>query len=202
MSPVVAFLKKSGAENGPIGFIPTAGNSYSDPTFVREDRTRLTKLGFPIQDIDFDTLSRDRAIDLISASSALYVAGGNTFYLLQSIEKLSLRELLAQTIRDGKPYVGASAGAVILSDDIGYVAGMDDPEDAPSLKDYRGLDILRFKPLPHFGDPKSMNQYFAILQSDPGTHFVLLPNDRALETEDGIRYTMIPAEPVPVSDQS
>jgi dipeptidase E len=200
MSPIVNFLERVDAQKGPLGFVQTAGNSYSDPVFVREDRARLTRLGFPLIDIDFDKTDRKEAVDLLANVSALYVAGGNTFHLLQAVTRLSLRETLAKAVHDGLPYVGASAGAVLLAEDIGYVAGIDDPSVASSLADYRGLGLIKFRPLPHFGKPKYMSKYFAILESDPNAHYLLLPDNRAFETSDGIKYTVIPAEPVPTTD--
>jgi len=200
MSPIVSFLERAGVKHGPLGFVPTAGNSYPDPVFVREDRARLAHLGIPIVDIDFDAISREEAIQQLDAVSALYVAGGNTFHLLQAVVRLSLKEKLAEAVRGGLPYVGASAGAVLLAEDVGYVAGIDDASVAPSLSNYRGLELVEFKILPHFGKPKYMNKYFAILEADPSSHYVLLPDDRAIETSNGVEYVVIRAEPLQTTD--
>ena len=49
-------------------------------------------------------------------------------------------------------YIGESAGAVITCPDIGYCAGMDNPEKAPELTDYTGLGLVDFYIVPHIGN--------------------------------------------------
>jgi dipeptidase E len=46
----------------------------------------------------------------LTAADAIFVGGGNAFRLLRALEALELLEALRTCVRDGLPYIGASAG--------------------------------------------------------------------------------------------
>jgi dipeptidase E len=176
-----------------IAFVPTAGNVYEDPYFVVDDRDRLVSYGLELVDVDLDIMDSTEVLDELQKSTGIYVAGGNTFHLLCAIEKLEIRDGMAEIIRSGKPYAGASAGAVILADDIAYVGEIDDAGAAPGLKSTSGLGIIKFRPLPHFGKEKYLEKYFTILRGNLNAPYVLLRDDQVFATEDGVRVTVGPA---------
>lgn len=176
-----------------IAFVPTAGNVYENPDFVVADREKLVSYGLELIDVDLDTMDSAAVIDEFQKSTGIYIAGGNTFHLLYAIEKLEIREELAEIIRSGKPYAGASAGAVILADDIEYVGEIDDRDAAPNLESTGGLGLIEFRPLPHFGKEKYLEKYFSILRGNLDAPYVLLRDDQIFTTEDGVRATVGPA---------
>jgi dipeptidase E len=183
------FLNAKPLEQYTIGFVPTAGNCYSDPHFVEADRRRLADLKCPIVDIDIEAMSRDEIIAATACLDAIYMAGGNTFYLLQELQRKDIVGHLADIVKNGLPYIGASAGAVILAPTVDYVSAIDEVGSAPDLKDFDGMDLVRFSPLPHYGDPKYLDVYHQILRDHVDTHkFVLLRDDQVLLTEDGDTY--------------
>lgn len=49
----------------------------------------------------------------VKAAQAIYVGGGNTFRLLDSLYRLDLLDLIRERVRAGVPYVGISAGSNI-----------------------------------------------------------------------------------------
>jgi dipeptidase E len=73
-----------------------------------------------------------------SAFDALYIGGGNTFYLLQQIRHHRLDHALDAFIAAGKPVYGGSAGAIILGYDISSCAHID--ENIIGLEDFSGFD--------------------------------------------------------------
>lgn len=176
-----------------IAFVPTAGNVYEDPDFVVADRERLVSYGLEITDVDLDDMDSATVIEEFRMATGIYVAGGNTFYLLSAIEKLGIREEMTEIVRAGKPYAGASAGAVVLSDDIAYVGEIDDPSAAPDLKGTSGLGLIEFRPLPHFGKEKYLEKYFTILRGNLDAPYVLLRDDQIFTTTDGAWATVGPA---------
>jgi dipeptidase E len=70
---------------------------------------------------------------------AIYISGGNTFFLLQQIRAHHLDQALDQFIHAGKPVYGGSAGAIILGYDITSCAHID--ENIIGLTDFTGLDL-------------------------------------------------------------
>ena len=53
------------------------------------------------------------------------MAGGNTFYLMQELKKKKLIFSIKRAIKNGTPYIGSSAGSVILCPIIFYVKEID-----------------------------------------------------------------------------
>ncbi|GAA4687422.1 Peptidase E [Promicromonospora umidemergens] len=54
----------------------------------------------------------------VEQAEAVFVGGGNTFRLLDTLQRLDLLAPLAARVRDGLPYLGASAGTAIASPTI------------------------------------------------------------------------------------
>lgn len=133
-----------------VGVLDDASIPFGDQGFVVYERERLTGFGYRVCTLrarDF-TAAEDfaRALDRLDA---VYVCGGETFVLLQSLDRHDLRRVLAQKVRAGLPYVGLSAGAVIAGPSAEPVSLMDDVTLAPGLTDHRGLGLIDTVPIPH-----------------------------------------------------
>ena len=81
-----------------------------------------------------------------------FISGGNTFYLLQELKKCQADKIISNLINQGKPYIGSSAGSIVLAPDIEYIKTMDDSSKAPELSDTKAMGIINFSILPHFGN--------------------------------------------------
>ena len=94
---------------------------------------------FGITEIDvWMNLAGKTARDL-EPYDAVYIGGGNTFFLLQQIRAYGLDHALDEFVHAGKPVYGGSAGAIILGYDITSSAHVD--QNMIGLKDYSGLDL-------------------------------------------------------------
>ena len=116
-----------------VAFIPTASMKDSTGFFNRMAKWKLRALGLNVQEIDVAVASYHDVKTTIASSSMIYVTGGNTFYLLQSLRYSSADELIAQAVREGKTYIGESAGAVVAGPNIEYIKRMDSEDPAPYL---------------------------------------------------------------------
>lgn len=114
-----------------VTFIPTASMKDSTGFFNRMAKWKLRALGLNVQEIDVAVASYHDIKTTIASSSMIYVTGGNTFYLLQSLRYSSSDELIAQAVREGKTYIGESAGAVVAGPNIEYIKRMDSEDPAP-----------------------------------------------------------------------
>lgn len=82
----------------------------------------------------------------------IYVAGGNTYFLLEKVKKSGFDHVIRRKLEQGNFYFGSSAGAILACPRIDFIESMDDPSKA-NLKDYAGLSLVDFLILPHTDSP-------------------------------------------------
>jgi dipeptidase E len=184
-------------ESTHLGFIPTAASLDPNPWYVDRDRQQLTGLGHHLTRIDLDHLSTIEINARLDAVDGLYVTGGNTFYLMQQLQRKNLTGTLLDRLRHGLPYLGASAGAAVLGPSLEPIAALDDPAEAPHLRGRAGFGLLDFVPLPHAGQPGTAPLYDRIL-AEYGTRHQLVPfrDDQALLVTGPSTYDTLDSPPL------
>lgn len=135
--------------NKTITFIPTGSLVEEYRGYVDNDKKAFEKLGIIIEELEISNSSLDLIEQVITKNDYIYVSGGNTFYLLQELKKSGADKIIVDEIQKGKPYIGASAGSIVMSKNIKYVEKMDDREKAKYLTDDNALGVVDFYPLPH-----------------------------------------------------
>lgn len=126
-----------------ILFVPFA--SKDEKASTEKARGRLAKEGLKVVAMTADEAGRKN----LETAKAIYVGGGNTFRLLDTLQKNGFLEPLRRRILEGVPYLGSSAGANIISPTIKTTNDM--PIVAPAS--FNALDILPFQINVHFFDP-------------------------------------------------
>jgi dipeptidase E len=109
---------------------------------------------FASEGIEVHALTEDRdGLSQLEQAEAVFVGGGNTFRLLLSLQRSGILDRLARRVRDGVPYVGASAGTNIAAPTIRTTNDM--PIVEP--RGFSALALLPFQINPHYldADPKS-----------------------------------------------
>lgn len=139
-------------EGKEITFIDTASKKESYTKYVDDAREYFTELGFKIRELEVSDVEEAQAKEIIENTDILYIAGGNSFYLLQELKKKNLLDFIKQRVDEGMVYIGESAGAVIASPNIAYIEYMDDPSVAPELESTDSLGLVGFYTLPHWGE--------------------------------------------------
>ena len=135
-----------------IVFIPTAGNVEPYTGYIDEGVEMLKSLGYELEIIDISKYDEDYLKNKLSKTECICISGGNTFYLLQELKKKNLIGLLYERIKEGLFYIGESAGAIIMSENIEYNQIMDDKSIASELDDYTGVNVFDHYVLPHIGE--------------------------------------------------
>ena len=121
-------------------------------TFAQYDpRPMLTILGDTWGPYGYTFTPVRSAEDVIGAEGIL-VCGGNTFLLLKALYDRSLLEPLRHVVRNGVPYVGASAGSNVTCPTIKTTNDMP-IVDPPSLD---ALGLVPFQINPHYPDVDSL----------------------------------------------
>lgn len=86
---------------------------------------------------------------LLDSLDAIYVAGGETFVLLEALRTHGAGDVLVKRVRAGLPYIGCSAGSVITGPSITPVELLDDRALAPALQSDDGLQLIDRVIIPH-----------------------------------------------------
>ncbi|OJK06302.1 peptidase [Acinetobacter baumannii] len=135
-----------------VTFIPTASIPEEITFYVDNDKVAFEKLGIKIEILNIDKESYEVIENTLNKNDYIFISGGNTFYLLQELKRTKTDEIIKKLINQGKLYIGSSAGAIVLAHELDYIKSLDDCSKAPDLVDTKGMGIINFSVLPHFGD--------------------------------------------------
>lgn len=175
-----------------VAFIPTAADPYKDKWFIEEDRNKLKEKGFNVKDVDIKGKTEQELLQELKDADIIFVAGGNTFYLLEKARESGFDRTAKEFVEKGVIYVGSSAGATLAGPNIEPVKPFDDPSEAPSLKSFEGLNLVDFIILPHFGEEKDKQKYEEIVReySEKGYKVIPLTDNQAVIVE-GYEYKIV-----------
>ena len=174
-----------------IVFIPTAGNVEPYTGYIDEGVEMLKSLGYELEIIDISKYDEDYLKNKLSKTECICISGGNTFYLLQELKKKNLIGLLYERIKEGLFYIGESAGAIIMSENIEYSQMMDDKSIASELDDYTGVNVFEHYVLPHIGEYPFEESTQKILENyQDKISLVAINNSEAILVNDG-GYTVV-----------
>jgi dipeptidase E len=145
-------------KNPKFTYIPFCSDNAG--TFFARITRRYRSFGFrnfhcfPV-DQDFTKSELQRALK----SDVIYLAGGNTFYFLFHLKRAGLMPLLRKFALNGGVLAGLSAGAIILTPNIGLasVPRFDADENDVRLKDLDALGLTNFEFSPHYSDNRARN---------------------------------------------
>lgn len=174
-----------------IVFIPTAGNVEPYTGYIDEGVEMLKSLGYELEIIDISKYDEDYLKNKLSKTECICISGGNTFYLLQELKKKNLIGLLYERIKEGLLYIGESAGAIIMSENIEYNQIMDDKSIASELDDYTGVNVFEHYVLPHIGEYPFEESTQKILENyQDKISLVAINNSEAILVNDS-GYTVV-----------
>ena len=141
--------------------------------------TRLQKYGFSRENIHvFDSAQADRFIGL--SLDAIYVSGGNTFLTMQKLRSCGFDRELVKYVQNGVTYIGGSAGAHLVTQNIAHVAAYDEmPTD---MTDLAGLGLFRGIFLCHYTPERYM--YCEALRAKNSFRVYTLTDEESLVIEE------------------
>ena len=96
-----------------VAFIPTAGDPYSERPWIDADRKALVELGYSVRDIDLKGSTADSLGKELSSHDIIFVAGGNTTYLVQQSNISGFTDVIHDLLKQGRLYIGSSAGSIL-----------------------------------------------------------------------------------------
>lgn len=177
------FLELAGKKAGQakVVLVPTAARTKEELGYVQESKQELLDLGILPENIGVLELDKPVSPSEVDGFDAMYVCGGNTFYIMQKVRENGFDQAIKKFVADGKLYFGVSAGSILVCPDIS-IAGPWDENDV-GLKDMSGLGLVDFIVSPHYvPEEKEMVDGFA----EKLKHEIIrLTDDQALLVVDG-----------------
>ncbi|MBF4487468.1 dipeptidase PepE [Flavobacterium sp. CSZ] len=97
----------------------------------------------------------DDAGDAIKNAEGIFTGGGNTFLLVTQLYKHNVMQVLAETVKNGTPYLGTSAGSNICG------LSMQTTNDMPIIypPSFQTLGLIPFNLNPHYLDPDTQSKH-------------------------------------------
>lgn len=180
--------KIGGAKNKKLLYIYTACEKKLGSPWQIADKNALIKAGFKLIDYTITGQTPLAIKKAIQAVDGVYVAGGNSFYLMQQIQLTKSASIFRNAVKAGKLYISTSAGSVAAGPDIYPVHTLDRMKEAPKLKGHKGLGLVDFVVLPHWGSGHFKNSYrLKRLADNYNTKYklILLNDYQYMQIEDG-----------------
>lgn len=141
--PEIANLYKDMAEVVFVPYAKPSGMSYDDYTVLAEKTFK--KINIKIKGLH----TFDKPKEALKKAKGIFVGGGNTFLLVDTLYKLGLMKVLKDVIEKGTSYLGTSAGSNICG------LTMKTTNDMPIIypQSFDTLGVIPFNLNPHYLDP-------------------------------------------------
>ncbi|MFE4449811.1 dipeptidase PepE [Streptomyces sp. NPDC056796] len=158
LETVTAFLP----ENARLAFVPYALADHD--AYTARVREALEPFGTTVRGVHENA---DPVAEL-AASDAVFIGGGNSFRLLSALYRTGLREALQDTVRDGMPYMGASAGTNMAAPTLRT------SNDMPIVQppSFDALGLVPFQINPHYLDPDPASTHKGETREERLTEFL------------------------------
>jgi dipeptidase E len=144
-----------GTQNPKMGYIP----SSSDPQrfWYKQKQSYYAPLGINLAlyfeiDVNYDA----QKLDELLTCDAIHLSGGNTYHFLYWLRARGLITPLHDYVTRGGLLVGTSAGAILMTPEIGTAALCGDaPLPGEEMTDLSALSLVDFGFLPHINQIES-----------------------------------------------
>jgi dipeptidase E len=172
-----------------LAFVPYAAVRFSYDDYLARVAGPFGRLGHAVE-----SLHEGDPHDILREADTIVVGGGNTFRLLEILQRSELLQRLRRRIRDGTPYIAWSAGANIACPTIRTTNDM--PIVQPPSFDAMGLIPFQINPhyteqvLPNHGGESRAERIAEFLAVNPRMPVVGLREGSWLRREAGSQLTL------------
>ncbi|MBU1131316.1 Type 1 glutamine amidotransferase-like domain-containing protein [Patescibacteria group bacterium] len=96
-----------------LAYITTASKGVSNTGYIEANKKMMAELGINYQEIDIEGKTSLELWNMLEHKDAVYLSGGNTFYLLKAARESGFVKVIKDLIEKGVVYLGESAGAYL-----------------------------------------------------------------------------------------
>ena len=132
-----------------ILFVPFA--LHDRDAYAAKARERFAAMGFEV-DALHEAEDARRAVE---GAEAIFTGGGNTFRLVDALHRMGLMPAIRRRVREGMPYMGASAGSNVACPTL--MTTNDMPIVEP--RSFETLGLVPFQINPHYLDPDPSSKH-------------------------------------------
>lgn len=135
-----------------LAHITTAKNPRleENPDYIIKEKKIMAELGFQVEDIDIKGKKEDDLRKMFADKDAIYVQGGNSFYLLKYVRESSFDKVVKELISKGIIYIGVSAGSYIACPTIEVAGWLHGDDNAVGLTDLKAMNLVPFLIKAHY----------------------------------------------------
>jgi len=130
-----------------LAHITTAQKGIDNREYIKDHQKKLTELGYDFKELDIEDKSEIELRKTLKGVDAVWVDGGNTFYLLKAFKETSFDRIIKDFINKRLIYFGSSAGSLITCPTIEtslWKVSEKDVKNDYGLKDLTGLNLVPF----------------------------------------------------------
>ncbi len=133
-----------------VGFINTAKNLEENPGHISSGLVMMKDLGFNIEEIDIAGKKEQEVMKMLELKDIIYVAGGNTFYLLKAMRGCNFEKVVRKLLKQGIVYIGSSAGSIVAGRTIQTANWKNQDKNIVGLKNLKGMNLVPFDIFVHY----------------------------------------------------
>ena len=146
----IAKLLQKPAYDITVAFITTAAKPEEDTSYLSKDFEAMKEMGFNVQEVDIEDKNEKELAEIFKLKDIIFVAGGNTFYLLKAMRKCNFKKVINNFLKQGKVYIGASAGSIAAGKTIKTASWKSGDKNLVKLKNLKGLNLAPFDIFVHY----------------------------------------------------
>lgn len=178
-----AFLERASA-GGACAYVPTAANAVPGAFWLDEVEADLERCGLRLVRLDLDEPTSDVEGDL-GRADVVFVGGGDPFHLLAAARRSGFDAAAAAFVSSGRPYVGMSAGAILVGPTLEPVT-LTSPHRPAAGQPLDGVGLVEQVVLPHHDREGRAERHRVALERFGGSvTLVPLRDDEALVVDGG-----------------
>ena len=134
--------------------VPNAIESEIELYYYNLHMDIFSQVGLLKQNIQVINLEEKLIYKLLEGMDAIFICGGNTYYILSKMRQFGFNKYVRQYIERGGVYIGESAGSIIAGPNIEVTALCGDINNI-CLEDLTGLGFIDTAILPHFEEKQN-----------------------------------------------
>ena len=134
-----------------IAYITTASKGVSDVAYLERTENIFKQNNYNYEELDIDGKNKEWLESYLKDFEAVFVQGGNSFYLLKAIRESGFDSVIKKLLPGGFVYIGASAGSYVACPTIEMAGlGHQDKYNHYGVADLTAMGLVPFLMSVHY----------------------------------------------------